>query len=75
MDSRFQILWSLSVKLGFRIPVVSGIPDSTSKIFSDSGFHKQNSPDPGIRIPYMAALFARTSLPFVNLTKPEKLKG
>ena len=51
-DSRYCISDSLSVKLGFQIRVVSGIPDtlscmsdskaqdsgSTSKIFSDSAF-------------------------------------
>ena len=31
---------SLSVELGFWIPIVSGIPDSLSS-FPDSGFHKQ----------------------------------
>ena len=33
---------SLSVELGFWIPIASGIPDSTSKFFSDFGFHTQN---------------------------------
>ena len=31
-NSRFRIPWSLSVKLGFWIPIVSGIPDSLSCI-------------------------------------------
>ena len=39
---------SLSVELGFWIPIVSGIPDSVSCIpdskTRDSGFHKQNFP-------------------------------
>ena len=50
---RFRIagtgLHSLSVELGFWIPIASGIPDSlsciadsTSKFFSDFGFHAQN---------------------------------
>ena len=40
---------SLSVELGFWIPIASGIPDSlscipdsTNKFFSDFGFHAQN---------------------------------
>ena len=44
---------SLSVELGFWIPIVSGIPDSVSCIpdskTRDSGFHKQNFP--GFRVP------------------------
>ena len=40
-----MILDSLSVKLGFWIPIVSGIPDSLSCFLDfkaqDSGFHKQ----------------------------------
>ena len=46
MDSRFQLLdsKSFSVELGFRIPIVSSIPDSLSCIpdskAQDSGFHK-----------------------------------
>ena len=50
---RFRIagtgLHSLPVELGFWIPIASGIPDSlscipdsTSKFFSDFGFHAQN---------------------------------
>ena len=59
-NSRFRIPWSLSVKLGFWIPIVSGIPDSLSCIpdFKDQdfGFHKQKiSPDSGIRIPLRGA--------------------
>ena len=48
VDSGFQVLNSdsLSVVLGFRIPVVSGIPDSKAR---DSGFHKQKFS--GFRIP------------------------
>ena len=40
MDFGFQVLYSdsLSVVLGFQIPVVSGIPDSKAR---DSGFRKQ----------------------------------
>ena len=47
VDSGFQLLdsRSLSVELGFWIPIVSGIPDSHSCIqdsmAQDSGFHKQ----------------------------------
>ena len=45
-DTGFQYL---SVELGFRIPFVSGIPDSFSCIpdskTQDSGFHKQNFPN------------------------------
>ena len=50
MDSGFQLLDSRSytVELGFRIPIVRGIPDSDSCIpdskAQDSGFHKQKSP-------------------------------
>ena len=48
----FQIFFS---EIGFRIPVVSGIPDSYS-CFSDSkaqdsGFHEEKFQDSGIRIP------------------------
>ena len=55
-NSRFRIPWSLSVKLGFWIPIVSGIPDSLSCIpdskDQDFGFHKQKFPRiPEIRIP------------------------
>ena len=32
LDSRYWILDSLSVRLGFRIPIISGIPDSLSWI-------------------------------------------
>ena len=46
---------SLSVGLGFGIPVVSVIPHSLRCISDskaqDSGFHKKNFPDSGIRIP------------------------
>ena len=43
MDSRFQLLdsKSFSVELGFRIPIVNGVPDSKAQ---DSGFHKQIFP-------------------------------
>ena len=41
VDSGFKYL---SVELGFWIQNVSGIPDSTSKIFPDLGFHKQKFP-------------------------------
>ena len=34
----------LSVELGFWIQNVSGIPDSTSKIFPDLKFHKEKFP-------------------------------
>ena len=50
MDSGFQLLdsKSFSVELGFRIPIVGGIPDSYSCIpdskAQDSGFHKQTFP-------------------------------
>ena len=55
VDSRFQVLdsKSLSVGLGFWIPIVSGIPDSMSCIpdskTRDCGFHKQNFS--GSRVP------------------------
>ena len=63
---------------------VSGIPDSLSCIpdskDQDFGFHKQKFPRiPEFGFPHvarkLAALLARTSLPFVNLNGPEKLKG
>ena len=50
MDSGFHLLdsRSFSVELGFRIRIVSGIPDSYTCIpdskAQDSGFHKQKSP-------------------------------
>ena len=50
VDSGFQLLDSRSytVELGFRIPIVRGIPDSDSCIpdskAQDSGFHKQKFP-------------------------------
>ena len=50
VDSGFQLLVSRSytVELGFRIPIVRGIPDSDSCIpdskAQDSGFHKQKFP-------------------------------
>ena len=50
-DSRYWILDSLSVELGFQIPIVSGIPDSLSCFLDskaqDSGLHKQIFPDFG----------------------------
>ena len=49
LDSRYGILYSLSVELGFRISIVDGILDSLSCIpdsnAQDSGFHKSNFPD------------------------------
>ena len=51
LDSRFRIhetgFQYLSLELGFWIPIVSEIPDSTTK---DSEFHKQNFPVFQIRI-------------------------
>ena len=49
-------LTSLSVELGFWIPIAGGILDSTSKIFWDSGFHKLNLLDSSIRIPFQGAM-------------------
>ena len=47
-NSRYWIPDSLSVELGFRIPIVSGIPDSISCIpdstAQDSKFHLQKFP-------------------------------
>ena len=60
MDSGFQLLDSRSslVELGFRIPIVSGIPDSLSCIpdskARDSGFHKSKFPG----FPYMGRTLA-----------------
>ena len=52
------ILDSLSAKSGFRIPIISEIPDSLSCLpdskAQDSGCHKQKFPAvSGIRIPFM----------------------
>ena len=83
MDSGFQVLdsKSFSVDLGFRIPIVSGIPDSYSCIpdskAQDSGFNKKkisNIPDsiyknfPDSGIPYIGRNFnSRPSIdPFHN---------
>ena len=66
MDTEFQAedfgFQSLSVELGFWIPIVSEIPDSMSCILDseaqDSGFHKQIFPDSGIENPlHWAKLF------------------
>ena len=52
MESGFQVLdsRSFSVDLGFRIPIVIGIPDSYSCFpdskAQDSGFYKQKFPFP-----------------------------
>ena len=47
-DSRYWLPDSLSVELGYRIPIVSGIPDSFSCIpdstAQDSKFHPQKFP-------------------------------
>ena len=55
-DSRYWIPNSLSVELGYRIPIVSGIPDSFSCIpdskTQDSNSTTKNFPDSRIRIPY-----------------------
>ena len=49
LDSRYWILYSLTVELGFRNSIVGGILDSLSCIpdskTQDSGFHKSNFPD------------------------------
>ena len=50
------VLKSLSVELGFWIPIAGGILDCTSKIFWDFGFHKLNFLDSGIRIPFQGAM-------------------
>ena len=59
IDSRFQVLDSLFVELGFGILIVSGTPDSLSCISDSkakgSGFYKQKLsgnriPDSGFRI-------------------------
>ena len=61
LDSRFRIQETgfqyLSLELGFWIPIVSEIPDSTTK---DSEFHKQNFPifrNP--RFPYIGRISRR----------------
>ena len=55
-DPGFQ---SLSLGLGFWIPIVSGIPDSLSCIpdstTQDSSFHGKNVPHFGIRFPLHGA--------------------
>ena len=61
-DSRYCISDSLSVKLGFQIRVVSGIPDCLSCMSDskaqDSGFREQNFSDSAFQIPlHWAKLF------------------
>ena len=55
IDSRFQVLDSLLVELGFGILIVSGSPDSLSCISDSkakgSGFYKQKFLGIGFRIP------------------------
>ena len=55
IDSRFQVLDSLFVELGFGILIVSGSPDSLSCISDSkakgSGFYKQKILGIGFRIP------------------------
>ena len=55
IDSRFQVLDSLFVELGFGILIVSGSPDSLSCISDSkakgSGFYKQKFLGIGFRIP------------------------
>ena len=46
-DSNYRIPDLFLVELGFRIPIVSGIPDSKAQ---DSGFHQQKFPR--FRIPH-----------------------
>ena len=64
LDSRFRIQETgfqyLSLELGFWIPIVSEIPDSTTK---DSEFHKQNFPifrNP--RFPYIGRISRRKKI-------------
>ena len=57
----FRILWAV-----FRIPLPR-IPDSTSKIFLDSRFHKQNFPDFRIRIPLHGVNYVFYLSPFSSL--------
>ena len=64
LDSRFRIQETgfqyLSLELGFWIPIVSEIPDSTTK---DSEFHKQNFPifrNP--RFPYIGQISRRRKI-------------
>ena len=72
LNSGFHVTDSLSVELGFRIPIVSGIPDSLScipdskaqdsgfhsKFFRDSEFHKKKFRGlRGIQIPLHWATF------------------
>ena len=55
IDSRFQVLDSLFVELGFGVLIVSGTPDSLSCISDSkakgSGFYKQKFLGIGFRIP------------------------
>ena len=72
MDFEFQVLDSLSLKLGFRIPIVTGISDSLTCIpdskAQESGSHNSNFPDskfqqPKIfRIPDSASKYFTDSL-------------
>ena len=59
-DFRYWILDSLSVELGFGISIVSGIPDSTRKIYQISDSTSKNFPDYGVRISLHAS---NTSVP------------
>ena len=60
-DSRNWIPHSFSVELGFRIPIVSGIPDSKAQ---DSRFHNKNLLDDWIQTPiYGASRSVLTSSP------------
>ena len=70
VDSRSQVLDSLSVELGFGIPIVSGSSDSLSCISDSkakgSGFFKQKFLGIGLRIP-QAKIFPDSSILYYPL--------
>ena len=60
MDFEFQVLDSLSLELGFRIPVVTGISDSLTCIpdskAQESGSHNSNFPDSKFQQPKISRI-------------------
>ena len=60
MDFEFQVLDSLSLELGFRIPIVKGISDSLTCIpdskAQESGSHNSNFPDSKFQQPKISRI-------------------
>ena len=71
--SRYWIPDSLTVELGFLIPIVSGIHDSLSSIpdskDQDSRFHGKNLLDSGIRIPLRSCYTRRFATTIFSATR------